>query len=213
MADAPPLLPVPDSDRGRPGVGAAVRYGTSIIDGTPSERAQDFSVGLELAVADGQRVTLLAGRSAAVTEQRAFNTHSVPARVATSDDKDEGASLQRVDETPVPYDLDVDKEWWLGLGYNVDLLADNGFEISAGARGGVGARSLRIGLEAPVRYNLSDRFAIEAVMSGAYVVPHNSARNEFSVQSTSDGFLYEGETEHTSFSTYGVSIGVRVALD
>lgn len=213
-AAEPRLLPIP-GERPDPSIlSAAMRFGTSMISEGVGESAQDLSVGLDFKLGAGHHLALVAGRSAAVTEQRAYNTHSVPARALSSDVKDgDGAGLQRIEKSPEPYDLEVSKEWWAGLGYTVTIAELDMIEVGLSARGGIGTRSLRAGLEVPVRMNVTERFALEVIGTSAYVVPHTVSRNEFSVQSSSDGYLYEAESEHTAFSTYGISFGLRFALD
>ena len=208
---SPAVLPVPDAtDAGEPLLSATLRYGSSLISRTSDVFSEDVSVGLDFNLGDGHRLAVLGGRSAAVTEQRATNTHAIVARAAV--DKN-GARLARAEVVPQPYDIEVGKEWWVGLGYNYSLNQGQPLELTVGARGAVGPRSLHVGAEAPVRYHVTRQLAVEMIPSAAFVVPHDRARSEYSIDNASDGYLYEAESEHTSFSTFGVAIGVRFVLD
>lgn len=211
-AIAPAVLPVPsDGDSRDALVSASFRYGASFIAASTA-RSEDLSIGVELNVGNGHHLALLGGRSAAVTEQRASNTHSVPARAAIGDAKDDGMALLRTNEVPAPYDLEVDQEWWLGAGYSFSVEPIDRFEVSAGVHGGVGARALHVGGDVAFRMHVTRTIALELSPTIAHVIPHNRDHNEFAIESMSDGYLYDAESEQKSFSTYGASIGVRIDL-
>ncbi|MBC8145329.1 MAG: hypothetical protein H7X80_07070 [bacterium] len=209
---APLLLPVPGkSIESDPVLSASVRFGTSFIAAS-SARSEDLSIGVNFNVGSGHHFALIGGRSAAVTEQRSVNTHSVAARAMSDDSKTAGPQLAKSSEVPSPYDIEIGQEWWIGAGYNFEIKATERLEFGAGVRGGVGAQSLHIGGEIAMRYRVTRAVAIELTPTVAHVMPHDRDRSEFAFESVSDGYVYDAETEHTSFSTYGASVGVRIAL-
>jgi hypothetical protein len=209
---SPAILPIVPG-RAASMVSANVRFGTSLIDRASGQRADELSAGVTIDLGRGHHLALLGGRAAAVTEERATNTHTVQARASVAETKDGGARLAQVEGTPQPYDVEVGKEWWIGAGYDYSMFASGPFEVGLGVRGGIGPRSLRVGAELPVRLNVSRRFALELVGSATRVVPHDRARSQESIESASDGFVYSTASEHASFSTFGVAAGIRIALD
>jgi hypothetical protein len=210
----PAMLPVPSTSAHRePLLTAGIRFGASYIDRESETAAEELIAGLDVNLGDGHRIAFLGGRSAAVTEQRTENTHAVPARTAVAGGKGSDEGLLQVNESPAPHDVEIQKEWWAGVGYNYTWRVSNIVEIGAGVRGGVGARSLRAGAEGTLRLKATERIAIELIPSATHVVPHTQARSEYSIESASDGYLYEATSENTSFSTYGLSVGIRIALD
>jgi hypothetical protein len=209
----PELLPLRDRDDRRSIVSAAFRVGGTYVDRGSSSPSEDLSAGLDFDLGGGHHLAFVGGRSAAVTEERAINTLSVPARAAIAGPKEDGARLSRVEEAPEPLALEIGQEWWVGVGYNFSLPVGRVVELGAGVRGGVGERSLRVGAELQGRVNVSSRIALELVPSATHVLPHTRTRSENLVESVTDGYLYEAESAPTAFSTYGVAVGIRIALD
>jgi hypothetical protein len=190
---------------------AALRPGIAYINRGDGATAEELHLRFDARLGENHRISLHAGRSASVSETRAEGTDIFVSRALQpgEDPADVLAYLKPVD----PYEMNVQQEMWVGLGYAYSLKTPiRNVRVDVGGSVGMGEHSWRVGLETPVSLRVAENVLIEAAPSVSRVIPRDRSVEQFTIYTSSDGRLYQAESNRPGFTSLAFEMGLRVEL-
>jgi hypothetical protein len=215
LANIPPIdMPEPPVPGKESMLAASFRpTGFSFVDSRSS--TPELSLRIDARVGRNDQISFIVGRSPLRAEQNATAIIATSPALASSDN---GPTRSLTDSksnaaTREPStSIELENETWGGIGYSHTMQRFGPLELALGARAGVGAKSTRFGLEGSARYSISRVVAIECVPTVTHVIPHDQSRTSMMLEDRATGTLSFGESKHSTFTSYGVELGVRIAI-
>jgi hypothetical protein len=196
---------------------ASFRGGIAAVDDGAGTMVRELDMKVGMQMDGGHKVSFIVGIAPAINEMRRQNTGiamSSPTFSQIPDVTDGAGNSRNQEDEVVAYERIVRSEPWFGVGYNYSMAIVKNVSIDPGMKAGASASTWRIGAELPVSFRMSRNMSLECALSVAHVLPRNVGGDggSLAVTNTPDHFIYEESKHQSSFTTYGVQLGIRLEL-
>ena len=195
---------------------ASFRGGIATVDDDAGTMVRELDMKVGMQMEGGHKVSFIVGMAPSINETRRENTGVAMSSPAFSQvpDATDGAGNKRSDDEITSFERTVRSEPWFGVAYNYSIPVVKSISLDPGMKAGASASTWRIGAELPVSLRMSKNMSLECAVSVAHVLPRKGGDGAtMALTDTPDHFIYQESKQQTSFTTYGVQLGIRLELE